>query len=87
MELVVTRADGTQEGAAGPGRGARPPGRRRSRGSCAALAPFGEGIGAGEVVIPGAMARAVSVQAGDRVTAVFTDLGEISASFVDGAGA
>jgi 2-keto-4-pentenoate hydratase len=52
-----------------------------------ALAPFGEGIGAGEVVIPGAMARAVSVQAGDRVTAVFTDLGEISASFVDGAGA
>jgi 2-keto-4-pentenoate hydratase len=87
MEMVVTRADGTQDGAAGPGAAVLGHPAEALAWLARALAPFGEGIAAGEVVIPGAMARAVSVQAGDRVTAVFTDLGEISASFVDGAGA
>jgi 2-keto-4-pentenoate hydratase len=45
------------------------------------LAPFGESIAAGEIVIPGAMAAAVSVQAGDHVTATFTGLGAVSAHF------
>lgn len=45
------------------------------------LAPFGEGIAAGEVVIPGAMAAAVPVRAGDWVGASFTILGEVSARF------
>lgn len=82
MELVVTRADGGEE-------------RERGRGDAVlghpaealawlvrALAPFGEGVGAGEVVIPGAMARALAVEAGDAVHASFTGgLGTVTARF------
>lgn len=45
------------------------------------LADFGERIEAGEVVIPGAMARALPVHAGSRGVARFSTLGEVSAVF------
>ena len=45
------------------------------------LAGFGERIEAGEVVIPGAMARALPVGAGSRAVARFSTLGEVSAVF------
>lgn len=45
------------------------------------LADFGERIEAGEVVIPGALARALPVGAGSRAVAEFSTLGEVSAIF------
>lgn len=45
------------------------------------LADFGERIEAGEVVIPGAMARALPIQSGSRAIARFSTLGEVSATF------
>ncbi len=51
-----------------------------------ALAPFGEGIEAGEIVIPGAMHKAVKLGAGDIVRADFGPLGTVRARF-SGAGA
>jgi 2-keto-4-pentenoate hydratase len=45
------------------------------------LAPFGEGLHAGEVVIPGAMAAAVNVSAGAAVSATFSALGDVTAHF------
>jgi 2-keto-4-pentenoate hydratase len=42
-----------------------------------ALAPYGEGVQAGEVVLPGAMARAVPFEAGDRISAGFGWLGDV----------
>ncbi|MBV9603988.1 MAG: fumarylacetoacetate hydrolase family protein [Solirubrobacterales bacterium] len=42
-----------------------------------ALARHGEGVGAGEIVIPGAMARALPFAAGDVVHASFSTLGEL----------
>ncbi len=85
MEMVVTGADGTQEGSAGPGSAVLGHPAEALAWLARALAPFGEGIGAGEIVIPGAMARALTVEAGGRVMALFTDLGQITASFGDGA--
>jgi 2-keto-4-pentenoate hydratase len=46
-----------------------------------ALAPYGEGIEAGEIVIPGAMHRAIDLGAGDVVCADFGALGTVTASF------
>ncbi|MDW5597328.1 fumarylacetoacetate hydrolase family protein [Conexibacter stalactiti] len=41
----------------------------------------GEGIAAGEIVIPGAVSRALPVAPGQRATARFAGLGEVSATF------
>lgn len=84
MTMVVERAGGAVE-------------RERGRGDAVlghpatalawlarALAPFGEGIAAGEIVIPGAMARAVGVEAGDRVQADFSGLGSVNAHVDEG---
>lgn len=43
-----------------------------------ALAEYGEGVEAGEVVLPGAMARAVPVPPGGGVEAVFAELGAVT---------
>ncbi len=45
----------------------------------------GESIAAGEIVIPGAMARALPVAPGGSVSAVFSGLGTVSARFAEGA--
>jgi 2-keto-4-pentenoate hydratase len=42
-----------------------------------ALAPYGEGLETGEVVLPGAVARALPIAAGDVAEAAFAGLGEI----------
>ncbi|MBV9801554.1 MAG: fumarylacetoacetate hydrolase family protein [Solirubrobacterales bacterium] len=44
------------------------------------LARHGEGVGAGEIVIPGAMAKALPFDAGDVVRASFSTLGELVVS-------
>ena len=49
-----------------------------------ALARFaGEELRAGQVILPGAMARALPVAAGSTVTATFGVLGEVAATFAD----
>lgn len=82
MEMVVTRAGGMQERAAGRGDAVLGHPAEALAWLVRALAPFGEGIEAGEVVIPGAMARAIAVERGDTVRATFTGgLGAVGASF------
>ncbi len=82
MEMVVTRADGTQERATGRGDAVLGHPAEALAWLARALAPFGEGIEAGDVVIPGAMARAITVERGDVVRATFTGrLGAVGASF------
>jgi 2-keto-4-pentenoate hydratase len=44
----------------------------------------GERIGAGEVVIPGAMARALPIAAGDAVRAEMAGLGTVTMTFEEG---
>jgi 2-keto-4-pentenoate hydratase len=46
------------------------------------LAEFGQALAAGSVIIPGALSRAVPVEAGDLVVASFQGLGSVSVSFV-----
>jgi 2-keto-4-pentenoate hydratase len=46
----------------------------------------GEAIAAGEIVIPGAMARALPIAAGDAVRARLTGLGEVTMTFEEGGG-
>lgn len=43
-----------------------------------ALDEFGEGLEPGELILPGAMAKAVPVRAGDTVQATLTDLGAVT---------
>lgn len=82
MEMVVTRADGTEERATGRGDAVLGHPAEALAWLVRALAPFDEGIEAGEVVIPGAIARAITVQRGDLVQATFTSgLGSVRASF------
>lgn len=50
-----------------------------------ALAPYGEALESGEVVIPGAMARAITLGGPAEVVARFGALGNVSASFPSGA--
>ncbi len=45
------------------------------------LAGFGEGLSAGDVVLPGALARALPVRAGSCVIADFEQLGQIEVNF------
>jgi len=45
------------------------------------LADFGEGLRAGEVIMPGALHRAVEIDAGDLFTADFSDIGSVSVYF------
>ena len=44
----------------------------------------GGGLDAGQVILPGAMTRAVPVSAGDRVEATFSGLGDVSVTFEAG---
>lgn len=46
------------------------------------LADYGEGLRAGQIILPGAMAKALPITAGDTVEATFTDLGSVSVSVV-----
>jgi 2-keto-4-pentenoate hydratase len=46
------------------------------------LAEFGESLAAGSIVIPGALCRAVDIQAGDSITARFGPLGSVNVRFV-----
>jgi 2-keto-4-pentenoate hydratase len=46
------------------------------------LAPYGEGIAAGEFVIPGSVAAALPFAAGDTLRARFASLGELAVSVV-----
>jgi 2-keto-4-pentenoate hydratase len=46
------------------------------------LAEFGQSISASSIVIPGALCRAVTVAAGDSITARFGPLGSVSVRFV-----
>jgi 2-keto-4-pentenoate hydratase len=46
------------------------------------LAEFGQSLAAGSIVIPGALCRAVTVAAGDSITARFGPLGSVNVSFV-----
>lgn len=81
MTMTVTREDGST--ATASGRGAAVLGHPAEALAWLArtLAPFDEGLAAGEIVIPGAMAAAVPITAGDRVTASFTVLGEVGTQF------
>jgi 2-keto-4-pentenoate hydratase len=47
-----------------------------------ALARFGDGLQAGDVVLPGAMCASVFAQAGDTFAASFDSIGEVSVTFV-----
>jgi 2-keto-4-pentenoate hydratase len=46
------------------------------------LAEFGQTLAAGSVIIPGALSRAVPVEAGDLVVASFQGLRSVSVRFV-----
>jgi 2-keto-4-pentenoate hydratase len=46
------------------------------------LAEFGSGLEAGEVILPGALSAAVTVNAGDAIRATFDHLGSVSVRFV-----
>ena len=46
------------------------------------LAEFGVGLKAGEVILPGALCRAIEVRQGDEVRAEFAGLGQVSVRFV-----
>lgn len=52
-----------------------------------ALNDFGEGIEAGAVVLPGAIARALPIESGDTVQAGFAGLGELQLRVEEGSGA
>ena len=45
------------------------------------LAEFDVGLNAGEVILPGALSAAITVQAGDTVRATFDRLGAVSVRF------
>jgi len=50
------------------------------------VAKFGVRLRAGNVVLPGACARAVDVRPGDRFRATFAGLGDVNLSFMEGEG-
>lgn len=83
MTIEVEREDGTVESDAGRGDAVLGHPAEALAWLARALAPFGEGIGAGEVVIPGAMHKAVDARGGDVVRADFGALGTVAASFGD----
>jgi len=80
-ELVVTHADGSAERADGLGDAVLGHPAEALAWLARTLADFDEGLDAGDVVIPGAMARAITVRPGDRVEATFTTLGAVAATF------
>jgi 2-keto-4-pentenoate hydratase len=82
MQMVVEKADGGSERETGRGDAVLGHPAEALAWLVRALAPFGEGVDAGDVVIPGAMARAITVDSGDAVEATFTGLGTVSASVV-----
>jgi len=81
--MRVRHTDGSEEEESGPGSAVLGHPARALMWLARALASYGEGIEAGEIVIPGAMARAVSISAGASVHADFTGLGPIAAHFDD----
>lgn len=83
MEMVVEHADGSEEREAGTGAAVLGHPAKALAWLARALAPFGEGMAAGEIVIPGAMARAVTISGAASVRASFSGLGEVRASFTD----
>jgi len=48
------------------------------------LSEFGDGLRAGDVVLPGSLHRAIDVVAGDVVTATFTGIGSLTIRFAAG---
>lgn len=81
MTMRVEHADGTTEEESGPGSAVLGHPARALAWLARALAPYDEGIDAGEIVIPGAMARAVTIPDGAVVRADFTGLGSVRAHF------
>jgi 2-keto-4-pentenoate hydratase len=82
LEMVVTGADGADETVQGLGSAVMGHPAAAIAWLVRTLHAFGAGgIGAGEIVIPGAMARSLPVAAGSRVRATFSDLGALAASF------
>jgi len=81
MTMRVRHADGSEKEESGPGSAVLGHPVRALVWLARALASYGEGIEAGEIVIPGAMARAVSIGAGAAVHADFTGLGQVAAHF------
>jgi 2-keto-4-pentenoate hydratase len=78
MAMEVTRADGTIEDEEGPGSAVLGHPVHALVWLVRTLAAFDESIAAGAVVIPGAMARATTLRAGDAVRARFSTLGPVS---------
>jgi len=87
LEVTITdrRADGSEEVERGRGDAVLGHPAEALAWLARALAPFGEGMAAGEVVIPGAMHKAIDLRAGDRVRADFGALGAVGATFGEAA--
>lgn len=81
MGMTVEHADGREEREAGTGAAVLGHPAAALAWLARALAPFGEGMAAGEIVIPGAMARAVTISGAATVHASFSGLGEVRATF------
>jgi 2-keto-4-pentenoate hydratase len=81
MEITVEHAGGEREIERGPGAAVLGHPVNALVWLVRALAPYGEGIAAGEIVIPGAMARAITLSGAAQVRARFDSLGEVGASF------
>jgi 2-keto-4-pentenoate hydratase len=85
MELSVTRPDGASERVAGTGEAVLGHPAHAIAWLVAALDRYGERLEAADVVLPGAMARALPVGSGDAAVASFPQLGEVAVTFADGA--
>jgi 2-keto-4-pentenoate hydratase len=82
MTMTVEHGDGRTESESGDGAAVLGNPAEALAWVVRALAPFGEGVDAGEVVIPGAMARAITITAaGADVAADFGALGRVTAVF------
>jgi 2-keto-4-pentenoate hydratase len=84
MEIDVTFADGRTASATGTGAAVLGHPVHALVWLVHALAPYGEALDAGEVVIPGAMHAAITVDGPGEVVARFAGLGEVGATFVGG---
>jgi 2-oxopent-4-enoate hydratase len=84
MEMTVTARNGEHEVVRGTGRAVLGHPAEAIAWLVRALHTYaGEGIAAGEIVIPGAMAKASPVAAGSHARASFTALGDVTVAFGD----
>lgn len=83
MQMTVSHADGRIESETGTGAAVLGDPAEALAWIVRALARFDESIEAGEIVIPGAMARAITINGAATVTADFDALGTVGATFID----